>query len=422
MSFTITSNLNSFLPVGATRVDTVFGISYAGGADVTAKKFVILLIDSSGSMDEESKMDKARAAARVAVESLPNDTRFAVIFFESKAHVVVEAMLATVQNKRLAHRAIQAFGERGGTAIGKGLLLALRLFSDYPGEVCQLILLTDGKNLGETKEDLADALKACEGEFQVQAIGLGTDWDERELMGIAAKMLGQAISASKITSLDAFFREAVANVLAKAISNVRLRLWMPKSVTIDSFKQGFPSEIDLTNSMTAVDQRIVEFPLGSFGVDSQDYFTNFRVQPQAAGEQVLVCRPSLIWRDPASGQEIETKGPNVMAQWTDDAGLSVRIDRQVAHYSGQSEKAAAIQEGMDAMKRGNEAEATVKLSRALKLAKESGDEATTRRIRQVVDVVDEEAGTVQIRRGVQKSALMDLEVGSTRAVRARPAA
>ena len=57
----------------------------------------------------------------------------------------------------------------------------------------------------------------------------------------------------------------------------------------------------------------------------------------------------------------------------------------------------------------------------MKLAQESGNEEATRRLGKVVDVVDADKGTVKLRSGVQKSDLLDAEVGATRTVRRPPA-
>ena len=55
---------------------------------------------------------------------------------------------------------------------------------------------------------------------------------------------------------------------------------------------------------------------------------------------------------------------------------STRIDRHVAHHTGQVELADAIQEGLHAAKAGDERTATVKLGRAVQLAAASGHEDT----------------------------------------------
>ena len=59
------------------------------------------------------------------------------------------------------------------------------------------------------------------------------------------------------------------------------------------------------------------------------------------------------------------------------------------------------------------------LGEAAKLAKESGNEATTRLLAKVVDVVDADAGTVRLRREVAKTDEMALDARSTKTTRIR---
>ena len=54
------------------------------------------------------------------------------------------------------------------------------------------ILLTDGRNEHESPEDLKAALDACAGRFTCDARGVGTDWEVKEVTGIASALLGTA--------------------------------------------------------------------------------------------------------------------------------------------------------------------------------------------------------------------------------------
>ena len=85
--------------------------------------------------------------------------------------------------------------------------------------------------------------------------------------------------------------------------------------------------------------------------------------------------------------------------------------------------AQAIQQGLEASERGNVAQATRLLGRAVQLAHESGNADMTSRLKRVVDIDDAANGTVRVKRSVEKAASMDLELESTttkRAVRREP--
>jgi len=109
----------------------------------------------------------------------------------------------------------------------------------------------------------------------------------------------------------------------------------------------------------------------------------------------------------------------VKAQWSGDANLTARISPEVAHYTGQAELAAVIQEGLAAKSAGDEATATVKLGRAVQLAQQTGNDEATSRLRRVVDIDNPERGTVRLKRDTSKLDEMALDTASTKTTRVR---
>jgi hypothetical protein len=107
----------------------------------------------------------------------------------------------------------------------------------------------------------------------------------------------------------------------------------------------------------------------------------------------------------------------VRAVWTEDTALSTRINRQVAHYTGQAELADAIQAGIEARKAGDDRTATIKFGRAAQLAHASGNKATEELLATVVDIEDAATGTVRLRRKVEAADEMALDTRSTKTVR-----
>jgi hypothetical protein len=415
MQFQIETFLNQYLPPGTTRADAVFSLSAAGGATATgARRVVGLIADQSGSMSGE-KMAALKQALGVAVDQMGEDVEAFVLAFAAKPHLVRPLAMMNEAGRAAAHRAIDELSAGGGTVMSAALLEARRQFQLRPGALCQAIMLTDGQNDAGDEADLTAALKVCEGVFQADCRGVGTDWSPAQLRQIAGHLLGTTQLIASPADLAQDFRTTLAAAMAKSVADVRLRLWMPKSARLVSVKQAFPSEIDLTDKLRPVDQRAVDVPLGAWGSGTQDYFATFTLSPLGLGETMLVCRPSIVWPEPGGG-EASVPGGNVTVTWTDDAGLTTRIDAQVAHYTGQAEKARAIQDGLEAMARHDEATATLHLGRALALAERSGDTETTRRLREVIEPV---AGTLRLRRDAAKVAVMDLDVGSTRTVRAK---
>jgi hypothetical protein len=78
-----------------------------------------------------------------------------------------------------------------------------------------------------------------------------------------------------------------------------------------------------------------------------------------------------------------------------------------------------IQRGLAAKAVGDERTATVLLGEAAKIAHQGGNEDTTRLLAKVVDVVDAEAGTVRLKKAVERTDEMALDTRSTKTTRIR---
>ena len=169
--------------------------------------------------------------------------------------------------------------------------------------------------------------------------------------------------------------------------------------------------VDLTGKRTEDGPRAGRYPLGAWGTESRDYHVCVDVTPGAAGDEMLAARVSVVEGETVLAQSL------VRAVWTEDSALSTRINRQVAHYTGQAELADAIQEGIEARKAGDDRTATLKFGRAAQLAHESGNKATSELLATVVDIEDPVTGTVRLRRKVEAADEMALDTRSTKTVR-----
>ena len=126
-------------------------------------------------------------------------------------------------------------------------------------------------------------------------------------------------------------------------------------------------------------------------------------------------RPGCRW---SVGEQVLAQAL-VKALWSDDDGLTTRINPAVAHYTGQAELAQVIQEGLAAKAAGDTATATTKLGRAVQLAEETGNDEATTRLRKVVEIEDPATGTVRLRRNVDKLDEMALDTSSTKTTRVK---
>ncbi len=418
---------NQYLPEGGRDVNAV--VTVTSGADVgvaapaSRGSAEIIIIDCSGSMEyPHTKIAEARAATAAAVDVVRDGVGFAVVAGTSTAWPVFppdgSMAVADRVSRAAAKQAISSLRANGGTAIGQWLSLARQIFAGYPAELRHAILLTDGKNQHETPEQLMAVLGQCEGTFSCDCRGVGTDWEVRELRTISSALLGTVDIVPDPAGLAADFAAMMETAMGKQVADVALRVWTPQSATLKFVKQVAPAVEDLTSRRTPSGPQAGDFPTGAWGPgESRDYHVGVEVTPAGIGQEMLAARVSLVAGSP-SGAEILGQGL-VRAIWTDDEALSTKINPRVAHYTGQAELAASIQEGLEARKQGDEETATAKLGRAVALAHRSGNEDTARLLAKVVDVVDVESGTVRLKKQVEDADEMALDTRSTKTVRVK---
>jgi hypothetical protein len=440
--FSVEVYQNEFLPEGGREVNAIVTVASTGGGTLGGAPFtaattapahipgqpptaaVVIMVDCSGSMDyPPTKMRNARDATAAAIDTLRDGVHFAVI---GGTHVAKEVYpgggrlaVADAATREQAKQALRKLSAGGGTAIGTWLRLADRLLSSADVAIRHGILLTDGRNEHESPEDLKAALDSCAGRFTCDARGVGTDWEVKEVTGIASALLGTADIVADPAALAADFTQMMEKAMGKEVADVTLRLWTPVGTAIKFVKQVAPTVEELTDRRTEAGPRAGDYPTGSWGDESRDYHVCVEVPAAGLGQEMLAARVSLVIPQPdGSAQNLGAQGL-VRAVWTDDMVASTSINPQVAHYTGQAELAQAIQQGLDLRKAGDMDGATAKLGRAVQLASVSGNADTAKLLAKVVDVVDAATGTVRLKAKVEDADEMTLETRSTKTVRVK---
>jgi hypothetical protein len=419
--FTASVYQNEFLPDGGTDVNAIVTVtcSGAGTAGQTGGGAAgeIIIVDTSGSMGPET-MQAARSAAQAALAEIVDGTWFAVISGSDHAELAYPKVSSgpgmvrmDSKSREEASEAIGRFSGAGGTAISTWLDLAGTIFASV-AEVTQrhAILLTDGENR-ERPGALDTAIARATGYFQCDCRGAGTDWVVEEVRRISQALLGTVDIIPEPAQMQAQFQEMMRTSMSRGVADAQLRVWTPQGAQILFVRQVSPSVEDLTDRRVEVNPLTGGYPTGAWADESRDYHVGVRVAAKAIGQEQLAARVQL-----AIGADVVTQGL-VKATWSGDSGLTARIDQQVAHYTGQTELAAMIQEGLAAKAAGDEATATTKLGRAVQLAAETGNDEATSKLRKVVDIDDEKEGTVRLKAAVAKADEMALDTASTKTTR-----
>ena len=160
-------------------------------------KDVVFVVDTSGSMAEEGKMEKARAALLYGVRILRPQDRFNIISFAGEEHLMEARLIAADEKGRARGEAfVKALKPVGGTNINQSLLASLRQFSEVDRERPKmLVFMTDGlPTVDETNVSriIDNVRKATKPGVRLFTFGVGYDVNTALLDKLASENGGVA--------------------------------------------------------------------------------------------------------------------------------------------------------------------------------------------------------------------------------------
>ncbi len=114
-------------------------------------KDMVFVLDTSGSMAEEGKMEKARAALLYGIRILRPQDQFNVIAFSGEEHLMETGLItASDEGRKRGETFVQSLRPVGGTNINEALLSSLRQFEES-NRPRIIVFMTDGlPTVGET--------------------------------------------------------------------------------------------------------------------------------------------------------------------------------------------------------------------------------------------------------------------------------
>lgn len=190
------------------------------------------LIDTSGSMDIERKLDNVKKSINFILPFLTPADMISLVTFSTDSEVHMTRMTVNEQNKQAIEYKIQKMNADGNTNLSAGLLQACLLSEDLQtiGSRKQgLILLTDGHaNVGATNADLLleivrDMLKKVSG-LSLTAVAYGADHNAELLSKIALQGCGSYNIVNNLEDVASVFGEILGGLLSISAQMVEVHL------------------------------------------------------------------------------------------------------------------------------------------------------------------------------------------------------
>jgi Ca-activated chloride channel family protein len=306
---------------------------------------VAFALDRSGSMSGE-KLTLVKEAVDVAVRLLREEDRVALVTYDNRVGVVQPLAAATTRTKTALRLALHGLDAGGSTALADGWLTACRELAEAPSladggngagvRIRRALLLTDGlANVGET-----DPAVLAEHAHELRrrgvgttTLGVGVDFDEALLAGLAEAGGGNFQWIGKAAELRAFFEREIGELLSVAASDLAVTLTLPPGVR-GTVVSAYPNQ--------RTDQRIA-VALGDLPAGEEiPLLLSIQVPPGVLGAAQRI-ELEATWADPAADSRRRAAVEVAPLRYADAATVGATAPDPLVQEQAALQNAAAAQ-------------------------------------------------------------------------------
>jgi len=301
-----------------------------------------LVVDVSGSMDG-SKMDHAKAAARVLVNALNDHDRISLVAYHHQAWVAVEADFATPQHVVNMIAGIQRLRANGGTNISEGMETGLNevLKEKRDSYTSRIVLISDGVATDgivdtNTLVRMASYYRESHG-VGLSTVGLGVDYNEHLMQPLAQAGTGNYYFVGNASEAAIHLRAELDALQTSVASSATVELNTPSHVRI---KRVYGHELAGYSGQRAV----IDYGEISKG-QNIDLLVELEVTHLEDGPKTDVLKVQLRHLSPST---LESHSASLMLNM---AHSKARTDAKVLTRVQQVETALAVKEAMSLYER-----------------------------------------------------------------------
>lgn len=171
---------------------------------------LVLVIDRSGSMSSENKLEQVKTSAVEILNNLNPSDRLAIVTYDDSINTILPS--TTVEDKNYIRELIYGLRPGGSTNLSGGMMAgfaeAQRNFKD--DSVNRIVLLSDGlANVGivDPTAIANQAKQIRENKISVSAMGVGIDYNENLMASIADYSGGNYYYINQETSMASVFQK-----------------------------------------------------------------------------------------------------------------------------------------------------------------------------------------------------------------------
>lgn len=297
-----------------------------------------LVVDTSGSM-AGAKMDNAKLAAKMIVDSLTDGDIVSIAAFDNDARTIAEPTVLSTMTRAAVQSKIAMLHPSGSTNMFDGLSLAEMHASRAPQThgVRRVVVISDGiANVGPSSPDALGALaeKGLRFRTQVTSLGVGTEYDERTLNALALRTTGRLYHLSEPKEMASMLKREVDLLTSTVASDAFVEIVAANGVTFTATEGARGEWITRGTSL--------KIPLGTlFAGQHREMLVRAHVTPGVTNTSAPLASVRLHFKDPDEGDLERVQEVVARFRFTND-------EKEV--FTAQSARTRSIVAIMDAAK------------------------------------------------------------------------
>jgi Ca-activated chloride channel homolog len=256
-----------------------------------------LVVDRSGSMQEEGRMDYVRRGLTLLTQNLERGDRVDLVLFDNLVDVVVEDHVVGTDDPRELLTAIERLAPSGGTDLGLGLRTGYAVAkrdTNTRGRNRRMIVLTDAQlNVGDIDPNtVTEIAKAYDADgIRLSGVGVGRGFNDQVLDLLTEKGKGAYVYLGSDAVVDRVFGADGFDQLTRTIAHdVRFALKLPPSLAMERFYGEESSDV-------AAEVQPVNFQAGTTQLFLQDLV--LRDGRPVRSDPIELA---ITWKDPNTGE------------------------------------------------------------------------------------------------------------------------
>lgn len=373
----------------------------ASGAEAPALPLNLsLVLDKSGSMEVERKIENVREAAQYILDHLGPSDYASVVVFSDRAEVLIPAARGG-ETSAAAREKLNQLRADGSTFLSAGMRLGLQEVEKHLSleTLNKVLLLTDGET-NFPNDEVTCLQVAQEGKargIDWPCIGVGEDWNEDLLDRISDKNWKWIRSADEIIP---FFEEQLKELQATLIRQATVRLKPSANVSIDGIWKARP-QVRRIRDADRGEVLLTELRRG----ETQSVVFALRTRPERPGT-FRIAQLEVAFAPPHQPEQSVTT--DVVVTYTDQEGLLAAINPDVMQLLERVFAAIQIEKGEEMIAQGRAREGTRVLRRATQRLEEMGETELAADVAAVIDKAErgqlqgDKTATKRLRAGTRR--------------------